>query len=1339
MHDDGTEGDQVAGDGLWSATIPGQPLNALVAFQVAATDAAAQPATSTFPVAAPARECLVRFGEPQPGGTFGTYRIWMTQATRTRWSTREKLNNAPLDVTFVYGNQRVIYNAGSLYTGSPFVSPGYTGPTTAPLCGYAVHFPSDDLFLGADEMKLDWPVRDNTLQMEQVAYWIAGQMGLPSNHRRFVFLYVNGVKRGNVYEDSQQPNSDMVAQYFPDDSDGDLYKIDDWFEFDNAAANFGNQNVDASLDDFTTTGGEKKTARYRWNFRKRAVKQSASDYRSLFALVDATRFNSADAAQRVEAVMDLDKYLGIVAMEHVVGNWDSFGYSRGKNMQTYKPQRGKWHLLAWDIDFVLNAESDPSDAYLFATRDQTIAQMMFYPPSQRAYLRALATAAEGPLTPARFSPVLAGNYAALLANGITPSFYGGSSNYMTRRATYIKQQLADYNTAFALSSNVTTIATPDSTLLLQGTAPVQVREIQVDGVAYPIVWADATHWQMAVPLQSRSSQLQIAALDGRGRPLGQTKTLQVNSSASFQDPAGQIVFNEIMYRPSVPLGDYIEFYNRSATEGFDLSGWQVQGVNYTFPAGSLLPPSSFLVLARDPAAFWQAYGPDAVPAGYFQVDLNRDRATLRLLRPGGTPSTNRTVAEVSYSSTLPWPAEASEGGISLQLRDPNQAQDRVGNWSAKRPGAPAEWDLVSVTAPAGSSKLLVYLSSLPPVRDVTSIAGVWDLGINFGGGSSPYRTEFRTNATGGWEGDFIFLGQGQEQRSSLATVGITNDILVFGFSEQQPEFRFTLGTNPLQMTGQFQQPDRSYASTLKRYNPGGDAYIDDLWLNNGAEPRGGVNLLANGDFESTLSASWSLGTNLTRSRIESGLSKSGDSSLHLIATTGGFDERTALWQEVSAVQPGQLYTLSFWLRRGTNAAGLVARMADWSLATARDLRPVKNKPISFTPGEPNSTLTQLTELPRLWLNELAPVNINGPADRQGQRSPWLELYNAGTNPIPLGDFLLGDSQAAANPWAFPANAAIAPGAYHLVWLDGNPSQSTESEWHAGFRPDPSQGVVVLWRREGQELRVVDFVDYTSLPTGHSIGWASDGVPTERWTFAQPTPAQPNTTTATVAVFINEWMAANDRTWSDPADDDFEDWFELYNAGTARADLSGYLLSDTVADPRKFVVPPGTTIAPHGYLLVWADGEPGQNRPGDDLHVNFKLSASGESILLSNPSGAQVDLVTFGPQPQEEAEGRWPDGAAGSFRLLTEPTPGEANVWNEDLRLAAIRQTASGKIETYWPSIAGQQFRVQSKDDLNAAAWVDIDQPITAVGPETSITISSPPTGQRFFRVLILQP
>ena len=76
----------MAGDGVYSATIPGQASGTMVAFYVQATDEALPAATGTFPNDAPTRECLVRVGEVQPTGNFPVYRLWMTQATFNTWN-----------------------------------------------------------------------------------------------------------------------------------------------------------------------------------------------------------------------------------------------------------------------------------------------------------------------------------------------------------------------------------------------------------------------------------------------------------------------------------------------------------------------------------------------------------------------------------------------------------------------------------------------------------------------------------------------------------------------------------------------------------------------------------------------------------------------------------------------------------------------------------------------------------------------------------------------------------------------------------------------------------------------------------------------------------------------------------------------------------------------------------------------------------------------------------------------------------------------------------------------------------------------------------------------------
>ena len=122
--------------------------------------------------------------------------MWMTAATTAKWNSRNKLNNAALDFTFVLGNQRVIYNTGGAYAGSPYIAPGYSGVSAA-RCGYSINFPDDDLFLGNNALVLDWPGghgAETTGIQEQMGYWIADRIGLPYCHRYTIRLHVNGVR-----------------------------------------------------------------------------------------------------------------------------------------------------------------------------------------------------------------------------------------------------------------------------------------------------------------------------------------------------------------------------------------------------------------------------------------------------------------------------------------------------------------------------------------------------------------------------------------------------------------------------------------------------------------------------------------------------------------------------------------------------------------------------------------------------------------------------------------------------------------------------------------------------------------------------------------------------------------------------------------------------------------------------------------------------------------------------------------------------------------------------------------------------------------------------------------
>ena len=148
-----------------------------------------------------------------------------------------------------------------------------------------------------------------------------------------------------------------------------------------------------------------------------------------------------------------------------------------------------------------------------------------------------------------------------------------------------------------------------------------------------------------------------------------------------------------------------------------------------------------------------------------------------------------------------------------------------------------------------------------------------------------------------------------------------------------------------------------------------------------------------------------------------------------------------------------------------------------------------------------------------------------------------------------------------------------------------------------------------------------------------------------------------------SVVINELMADNDNTLTDPQGD-YDDWLELHNLTDNPVMLIGMYLSDKEDNPTKWEFPENTEIPANGYLIVWLDEDHDDEDATEGLHANFKLSKGGETVMLvdTDANGNQVlDSITFGDQETDVAYGRLPDGT-GEFQIL-QATPGTSNMPN----------------------------------------------------------------------------
>ena len=724
MRDDGTGGDSLAGDGIYSATLPGQGSRVIVAFYISASDS--RGATSRFPALAddnaPVPECVVMFGDTDPVSSFSVYHLWLTRTNFNRWVSLSDLSNEAHDSTMVCGS-RIIYNVHARFAGSPYHQ-DFNSPNGNP-CHYKWIFPDDDEFLGATSFnKIHQPGNgagdDASLQREQVANTFLRALGVPWLYRRWVAVYVNGVRRGTLMEDAQTPNGDVVDEHFPDDKDGWLYKMQPWFEFapfpSGTTIGFDNKSW-CHLMPYTTTGGVKKVARYRYNFLVRRTPTSANDFTNVFSLIDAaSSYGTPNYVANMENLADMENWMRVFAANHAAGNWDSFGCQNSQNLYGYLGARGtKYTLLMFDFNIVLgNSGSWGPGQNLFSVdgNDRNTQNIYNEPAFRRMYWRALQELVNGPLDITKSGPLMDAKYSAVLANGLSAQNPSTIKSWLTSARSSIANQLtAENTTAFTVSR---TVQVSNNIAYVTGAAPVAVKTMLVNGVEWPVTWTSVTAFKLAVPLVPGLNGLKIVGVDTHGQQLaGASNYVAVNYSGSLPSPAGHVVVNEIMSRPSLDGAEYVELFNNSAGITFDLSGWQIPELLYTFPAGSFIGPNSYLVLTSNRASFAAAYGATAQVFGAFPGTLPTEGGTLTLLKPGADSTGDLIVAKVRYSNAAPWPADFAEPGHSLQLIDPNQDNWRVGNWAMNQTNGSTssgpQWRHVVFTGTAPRPILLICM------------------------------------------------------------------------------------------------------------------------------------------------------------------------------------------------------------------------------------------------------------------------------------------------------------------------------------------------------------------------------------------------------------------------------------------------------------------------------------------------------------------------------------------------------------------------------------------------------------------------------------------------------
>ena len=195
-----------------------------------------------------------------------------------------------------------------------------------------------------------------------------------------------------------------------------------------------------------------------------------------------------------------------------------------------------------------------------------------------------------------------------------------------------------------------------------------------------------------------------------------------------------VVFNEIHYHPAAGA-EWLELHNQLVVD-VDLSEWSLAGgIDYVFPAGTILAAGGWLLVAENPAGMAGAHGP-------WTGKLDNAGETIELRNNSG-----RIMDEITYGTEGEWPVAADGAGVTLAKRGNNLATDDPHNWQASQ-------------QPGGTPGADNFPSILPPITTLrVSTGAAWKYLANGNDPGADWKTA-------GFDDSAWLLGNGTFQLGS---------------------------------------------------------------------------------------------------------------------------------------------------------------------------------------------------------------------------------------------------------------------------------------------------------------------------------------------------------------------------------------------------------------------------------------------------------------------------------------------------------------------------------------------------------------------------------------------
>lgn len=555
-----TDGDA---DGIFEATIPGQPLGIRVLFSVEAVDSPGQLERFPTDIFKRTHPPLVDPSAPQPNDflycmyrhdvrnvatNHHSYRFIMNEVNENYLLTRKVHSNEMVDCTLVFGTGDVYYNTQLRFAGSPFLRRGNTFNNS-----YSVRMPKDHpLHERVGAFNLDQHGADGK---ERISHYLlrqsAGDTILPYyDFHTLARFQLNDVKTGD-YEALAKPNGDYISFWFPDGDDGPFFEMDDRFGFNDQGTQTRSAQANVQYPPYGTTGGENKE-NYRWFFGPR-TRESADDFaplQELCRLLDEGVTLNPEFDATVWSKVDVEELLRVWAIEMNIDDWDTWGGRRGKNCYLYRSSADNlWRLIPWDLELTYGSvDSFPLPSSPTATYSNTfteIQRLINRPRIKRMYYGLLAgqvNSATGFFRSGFLAPFMG----QLQAAGVANTNVGTSNGFIDTRAGLLRNAIRSSifpQVRLAITTKGgNDFATSAASIDLAGEAPADVffvvlarNGLQVDPSPEVVFsTSDMKGWTIAgLPLEPGANELQVFGLGSDGNVVDSDTitVLQVDWSA----------------------------------------------------------------------------------------------------------------------------------------------------------------------------------------------------------------------------------------------------------------------------------------------------------------------------------------------------------------------------------------------------------------------------------------------------------------------------------------------------------------------------------------------------------------------------------------------------------------------------------------------------------------------------------------------------------------------------------------------------------------------------------------------------------------------------------------